>query len=124
MPANLYLAPVGTDKTASVVDGLLDSIQNQHRAFPKVWVLTANRRQAMSFRQRLVDRSEAETTFFNIEYFSFYTLNVRLLNLAGQPARRIPGLTQFGVAARPGRSFERQGRAALFSPNRKYPWIS
>ena len=97
MPANLYLAPVGTDKTASVVDGLLDSIQNQQRAFPKVWVLTANRRQAMSFRQRLVDRSEAETTFFNIEYFSFYTLNVRLLNLAGQPARRIPGLTQLAL---------------------------
>ena len=97
MPANLYLAPVGTDKTASVVDGLLDSIQNKHRAFPKVWVLTANRRQAMSFWQRLVDRSEAETTFFNIEYFSFYTLNVRLLNLAGQPARRIPGLTQLAL---------------------------
>ena len=40
MPANLYLAPVGTDKTASVVDGLLDTIQNQQRTFPKVWVLT------------------------------------------------------------------------------------
>ncbi len=97
MPANLYLAPVGVDKTATVVDGLLDAIHVQGRVLPKVWVLTANRRQEMSFRGRLTDQSDAEPTIFNIEYFSFYTLNERLLNLAAKPARKITGHTQLAL---------------------------
>lgn len=97
MPANLYLAPVGADKTATVVDGLLDAIHVQGRALPKIWVLTANRRQEMSFRGRLTDQGGAESTIFNIEYFSFYTLNERLLNLAAKPTRKIAGHTQMAL---------------------------
>ncbi|MCY4072758.1 MAG: exodeoxyribonuclease V subunit gamma [Chloroflexi bacterium] len=97
MPANLYLAPVGADKTATVVDGLLDAIHIQRRTLPKVWVLTANRRQEMSFRGRLTDQGDAGSTIFNIEYFSFYTLNERLLNLAARPARKITGQTQLAL---------------------------
>ncbi|MCY4021485.1 MAG: exodeoxyribonuclease V subunit gamma [Chloroflexi bacterium] len=97
MPANLYLAPVGADKTATVVDGLLDAIHVQRQALPKVWVLTANRRQEMSFRGRLADQGNAGSTIFNIEYFSFYTLNERLLNLAAKPARKITGHTQLAL---------------------------
>ncbi len=97
MPANLYLAPVGVDKTATVVDSLLDTIHVQRRTLPKIWVLTANRRQEMSFRGRLADHGNAGSTIFNIEYFSFYTLNERLLNLAAKPARKITGHTQLAL---------------------------
>ena len=97
MPANLYLAPVGVDKTATVVDGLLDAVHVRRRTLPKVWVLTANRRQEMNFRGRLADQGDAESTIFNIEYFSFYTLNERLLNLAAKPARKITGYTQLAM---------------------------
>ncbi|MDE2856627.1 MAG: PD-(D/E)XK nuclease family protein [Chloroflexota bacterium] len=97
MPANLYLAPVGADKTAIVVDGLLDAMRVRRRTLPKVWVLTANRRQEMSFRGRLTDQGNAESIIFNIEYFSFYTLNERLLKLAAQPARKITGHTQLAL---------------------------
>ncbi len=97
MPANLYLAPIGADKTATVVDGLLEAIHVRRQTLPKVWVLTANRRQEMSFRGRLTDQGGAESTIFNIEYFSFYTLNERLLNLAAKPARKITGHTQLAL---------------------------
>lgn len=97
MPADLYLAPVGADKTATVVDGLLDTIQHKGQTLPKVWVLTANRRQQLNFRQRLLDRSSAQATFFNIEHFSFYALNRHLLNLAAQPARKIEPQTQLAL---------------------------
>ncbi|MCY4538757.1 MAG: PD-(D/E)XK nuclease family protein [Chloroflexi bacterium] len=97
MPANLHLAPVGVDKTGTVVDGLLDAVHVRRRTLPKVWVLTANRRQEMNFRGRLADQGDAESTIFNIEYFSFYTLNERLLNLAAKPARKITGHTQLAM---------------------------
>ena len=97
MPANLYLAPVGVDKTAAVMDALLEALQVQQPMLPKVWALTANRRQEMSFRGRLTDRGGPGTTIFNIEYFSFYTLNERLLNLAARPARKITRDTQLAL---------------------------
>lgn len=97
MPANLYLAPVGVDKTATVVYGLLDAIHLRRPTLPKVWVLTANRRQEMSFRGRLADHGNPGSTIFNIEYFSFYTLNERLLNLAAKPARKITRHTQLAL---------------------------
>ncbi len=97
MPANLYLAPVGVDKTASVMLDLLDALQAQGQALPKIWALAANRRQEMSFRERLTQQQVPGSTIFNIEYFSFYTLYERLLNLASKPARKISRDTQHAL---------------------------
>lgn len=97
MPANLYLAPVGADKTATVVAGLRAALGRGGQTLPSVWVLTANRRQQLSFRGQLLSQYPQDQTFFNIEFFSFYTLYERLLNLAAQPARKIAKATQLAL---------------------------
>lgn len=114
MPANLYLAPVGADKTATVLRGLLDHIHGPRRMQPKVWVLTANRRQELSFRGRLAEHIEAGSTIFNIEYFSFYSLNERLLNLAAKPARRITRHTQLALLSSLADRMNAQGELRYF----------
>lgn len=97
MPANLYLAPVGADKIATVVASLRAALGRGGQTLPSVWVLTANRRQQLSFRGQLLSRYPQDQTFFNIEFFSFYTLYERLLNLAAQPARKIATATQLAL---------------------------
>ena len=97
MPAFLHLAPAGSGKTEYVLDRLFDVIQGRGKDFPKVWVLLATGRQVLDFRQRLAERSQDATAFCNVEFFSFYALNARLLNLARRPARRIQATTQLAL---------------------------
>ena len=97
MPAFLHLAPSGPGKTEFVLDRLFDVIQGRRNDFPKVWVLLATGRQVLDFRHRLAERSQDATAFCNVEFFSFYALNARLLNLAKRPARRIQATTQLAM---------------------------
>lgn len=96
----LHLAPVGTDKASVVLSRLRETIQSQPDALPTVWALLATRRQQLNFRQRLTDLDEDVPAYFNIEFFNFYSLNARLLKIAGEPVRRLKPLTRLGLLRR------------------------
>ncbi len=89
MSATILQAAVGAGKTEAALDRLIQTICNPHNPFARAWVLLATRRQEVAFRQRLVELRLDQRVFFNAEFFNFYELNVRLLNLDGQPQRRI-----------------------------------
>ena len=97
MTATLHLAPVGRDKTEQAIALLRRATDARAGELPKIWVLLATRRQELSFRQRLIDAEGNRSVYFNIEFFNFYSLNARLLMLAGTPARRLDRLTQHNL---------------------------
>ena len=109
----LHLAPIGTGKTDLVLSLLEDVAQRQH-ALPKVWVLLATRRQELSFRQRLIERNDSIPVYFNIEFFNFYTLNARLLKIAGEPVRRLNNLTRHGLLRRLLAQMLQEGQLGFF----------
>ncbi|MDE2636795.1 MAG: exodeoxyribonuclease V subunit gamma [Chloroflexota bacterium] len=100
MPQILHLAPVGTDKTSIVLARLRETLQSPPHALPTVWALLATRRQQLSFRQRLIDQDEQVSSYFNIEFFNFYSLNARLLKIARQSARRLKPLSRLVLLRR------------------------
>ena len=93
----LHLAPAGTGKTARLLELLREVTQAERKALPKVWVLLATRRQALNFRQRLIEFDPQIPAYFNIEFFNFYSLNARLLRAARTPVRRLNSLTRYGL---------------------------
>lgn len=98
MTTTVHLAPVGAGKTEFALRQLLDFVHHPHQPFLKTWVLLATRRQEVGFRQRLVDLQNAQLpVFFNVEFFNFYELNSRLLNIAGQPPRKVQNSAQIGI---------------------------
>ena len=97
MTATLHLAPVGRDKTAQAIALLRQLTRERGGALPKVWVLLATRRQELSFRQRLIEADSSQSVYFNIEFFNFYSLNARLLKIAGTPVRRLDRLTRHNL---------------------------
>ena len=97
MSATLHLAPIGQDKTAQTISLLRQHSDLRRNSLPKVWVLLATRRQEMSFRQRLIETEVSPPAYFNIEFFSFYTLNTRLLKIAGTPVRRLTSLMRHKI---------------------------
>ena len=100
MAHTLHLAPAGTGKTARLLALLRELTQSERNTLPKLWVLLATRRQELDFRQRLIERDEQVTTYFNIEFFNFYSLNARLLKAGGTPVRRLNNLTRYGLLRR------------------------
>ena len=97
MSATLHLAPVGADKTGLAISLLRQLTDASQDSFPCVWVLLATRRQEMRFRQRLLEADDNPPAFFNIEFFNFYTLNARLLKIAGTPVRRLSPLMRHKI---------------------------
>lgn len=87
MVADLLLAPVGAGKTEHVLKTLIDLKLSPSGQFDSAWVLLPGTRQEDDFRQRLVD--VGYPIFFNITFFSFYTLYAHLLDIAGIPQREI-----------------------------------
>ena len=115
MPTTLLKAAVGAGKTEAALSRLTDSICNPGRPFAKAWVLLASRRQELAFRQRLIDwRPDTRQVYFNAEFFNFYELNARLLNLAGQPARRINEAAALGLLRHVVFEVRQQGQLSLF----------
>lgn len=84
MSVDILLAPVGAGKTEVVLDRLADRLTRQPLA--RVWALLASRRQQDAFRERLAQRVGIA---FNVEFFNFYELYQRLLDLDRQPQRLI-----------------------------------
>lgn len=90
MPGKVLLAPVGAGKTEYVLkrlNAVLDSTP-----FARVWVLLATKRQEDAFRQRLVE--SGRDVSFNVEFFNFYELYQRLLDMQGNPQRQISELAR------------------------------
>ncbi len=101
MATVLLQSSVGAGKTEAALD-LLASVLQQHTLdpFPRAWVLTATKRQEVAFRQRLIDPDPKQHLFFNTEFFNFYNLNTRLLNLLKVPPRRIEETARLGILRR------------------------
>ncbi len=92
MPAQLILAPVGAGKTERVIGELAQTLSV--KPFAKAWALLASMRQERAFRQRLVEFAADRAVYFNVEFFSFYTLYARLLDSAGRPQRELDDLAR------------------------------
>lgn len=97
MPTTLLQAAVGAGKTEATLQRLTETISDVDKPFAKVWVLLATKRQEVAFRQRLIDLQDARSIYFNAEFFNFYELNARLLNLQGNPQRRINEPARIGL---------------------------
>jgi len=89
MPTTILQAAVGAGKTETALKRLSQTINDRSRPFARAWVLLATKRQEYAFRQRLIDLDDGRSVYFNAEFFNFYELNAHLLNLNGQPPRRI-----------------------------------
>lgn len=97
MPTMVHLAPVGAGKTEYALNRLLEFVHNREKPFLKTWVLLATQRQEVTFRQRLVELQSILSVYFNVEFFNFYQLNARLLNVAGQPPRKIQSSARISI---------------------------
>ena len=95
MPAEILLAPVGAGKTEAALERLAQTLNQQ--SFARIWVLVSGKRQEDSFRQRLAERADGRRVYFNVEFFTFYQLYHRLLNIAQQPPRMLDDTARFGL---------------------------
>lgn len=96
----LHLAPIGSGKTRRVLSLLRELSETRRAMPPTVWVLLATRRQELSLRQRLIEGAGAASAYFNIEFFNFYSLNARLLKIAGKPVRRLNNVARQALLRR------------------------
>ncbi|MEO0565936.1 MAG: hypothetical protein AAF125_27750, partial [Chloroflexota bacterium] len=87
MPARTVLAPVGAGKTEYALAQIAEV--TTQTPFARVWVLLATDRQTSEFRNRLIQENRDRSVYFNVEFFTFPALYDRVLNLAGQPARKL-----------------------------------
>lgn len=87
MTATVHLAPLGPGKTDAMLS-LLRRAATPGAMPPRVWALLATRRQALNFRHRLMQAPDAPAAF-NIELFTFYSLNAHVLKRARIPARSL-----------------------------------
>ncbi|MFN8375179.1 MAG: PD-(D/E)XK nuclease family protein [Anaerolineae bacterium] len=91
MTTEILLAPAATGKTEQAIERLLNVVEEP---FAAAWVLLASARQEDAFRQRLL-QTGGKQVYFNIEFFDFYKLYKRLLNIAGQPVRSLDQTGRF-----------------------------
>jgi len=84
--AQLIIAPVGAGKTEFVLNEV--NRQFMDKRFARIWVLLATQRQEVALRERLFKNGDTPV-YFNIEFFNFFSLYQRLLDMAGKPQRLI-----------------------------------
>lgn len=107
------LAPVGAGKTETALNALTAVLQKQR--FARVWVLLATRRQEDAFRQRLIELDDGRNLYFNVEFFDFYGLYRRLLNVAQQPARGLADAARFGLLRQVILDLNNRGELQIYS---------
>lgn len=93
--ATILLAPSGAGKTEYMLRRL--AAQVGENPFARVWVLLPSKRQEIAFRERLTAYDDGRHVYFNIEFFNFYELYERLLNVAGQPQRDLDDSGRTGL---------------------------
>jgi ATP-dependent helicase/nuclease subunit B len=113
MPTTILQATVGAGKTEAALNRLSECLS---QPFAKAWVLLATKRQEVAFRQRLIDLNDGRAVYFNAEFFNFYELNARLLNLAGQPPRRINEPARLGLLRKILGDLHQARRLPTFAP--------
>ncbi len=109
MTTTILQAPVSAGKTEAALDRLMAVIQASEPRLARVWVLLATRRQEYAFRQRLVERDAGRSVYSNVEFFSYYELNRRLLNLTGRTTRQLDDATRRGLLRHLLRTMQQQG---------------
>lgn len=95
MTPRIVLAPVGAGKTEIALQRLTHILEGNPLA--RVWVLLPSKRQEDAFRQRLVEWTPARRIYFNIEFFNFYELYRRILDMAGRPVRALSDAARAGL---------------------------
>jgi ATP-dependent helicase/DNAse subunit B len=97
MPAFLVTGAAGEGKTHAAIARVKASIERN--PFGKVWVLLPTDLQIASFRVRLLRELDdlGAGTHFGIEFFDFYSLYARLLEIAGTPQRRVKETARFRI---------------------------
>ncbi len=91
MTTEILLAPAATGKTEQAIERLLAVVE---QPFAAAWVLLASARQEDAFRQRLL-QTGGKHVYFNVEFFDFYKLYRRLLNISGLPVRTLDQTGRF-----------------------------
>ncbi|MEQ8675076.1 MAG: PD-(D/E)XK nuclease family protein [Aggregatilineales bacterium] len=113
MPTTIILAPVGAGKTNVVLDRLTKMLDTA--PFAKVWALLASKRQENAFRQRLVEHHTSKPVFFNVEFFNFYQLYQRVLDMKGEPPRDLSDTARYGILRAVIGDLQREGQLHVFS---------
>lgn len=116
MPTTILQATVGAGKTGAALEMLSRLISDPQRPFAKAFVLFATKRQEVAFRQRLIDLQDGRAVYFNAEFFNFYELNARILNLAGQPPRRINESARLGLLRKILYDLRHEDKLPTFAP--------
>ena len=114
MSATLHLAELGLDRRELAASLLREFSHGRGQAFPAVWVLLATRRQELAFKQRLAESETGAAAHFNIEFFNFYSLNARLLKIAGAPVRRLNSQARQRLLAELLRQMNASGQLSFF----------
>lgn len=110
MPTTVLLGPVGSGKTRELLS-ILKQTTREHPLSP-VWVLLPGRRQEDAFRERLA--AKPGDTFFNITFFSFYTLYTHLLDIAAQPQRQLDSTSRLRLIRALLLELQGQGQLRVF----------
>jgi ATP-dependent helicase/DNAse subunit B len=121
MPTTVLQATVGAGKTEAALERLSLLLHDRKRPFAKAWVLLATKRQEVAFRQRLADLKHGHAVYFNAEFFNFYELNARILNLAGSPQRQIQEPARFGLLRNIMLNLLNDGQLEVFKSNAHTP---
>ncbi|MEZ4671647.1 MAG: PD-(D/E)XK nuclease family protein [Anaerolineae bacterium] len=98
MTTELVLAAVGAGKTEYALQQLVDTVQAV--PFGQSWVLLPGSRQEDAFRQRLVDYGGGQSVYFNINFFNFYSLYQRLLDMVSEPQRELDATARLSLIRR------------------------
>jgi ATP-dependent helicase/nuclease subunit B len=90
----LLTAGAGHGKTQAAIDTIRE--QMMLNPFSRIWLLLRTDMQIADMRKRLVEEFGA-AAHFGVEYFNFYDLYARLLDMAQIPQRRIEDAARFRI---------------------------
>jgi ATP-dependent helicase/DNAse subunit B len=110
--ATLILGPAGSGKTEAALDAILAA--RDLSPFSTIWVLLATGQQIHAFRERLLTKSP-DAAQFGVEFFDFEKLYIRLLDLLGDPQRRVEETAHFQLLRHITTRLRDQGQLELFS---------
>jgi ATP-dependent helicase/nuclease subunit B len=94
MAAILLTGAAGAGKTQAAILQIKRMLER--KLFGKIWVLLPTDLQITAFRARLL-KEIGEAAHFGVEFFDFYDLYARLLELAGTPQRRTKDTARFRI---------------------------
>src|SRR5258708_5897320 len=94
MTAILLTGAAGQGKTHAALVQVKRALERD--LFGKIWVLLPTEQQIAVFRARLMAEM-GEAAHFGVEFFDFYDLYARLLEMAGQPQRLVRDAARFRI---------------------------